>query len=177
MTTRQAARTAPFWMMMITGVAIASGFYIVAAHIVPAATDVGISPHRRRADPHREQHRRHPGDGGRSLVADQEAGPPADADRALRRSRPRRSSCFVVTSSLWAFYVVAVLLGFCFSASTPVRQAMAPPLFGLRSIGAVLGYAYLAWSVGAVAGPFLAGLIYDLTQSYDLAFVLGGALL
>ena len=54
---------------------------------------------------------------------------------------------------------------------------MAPPLFGLRSIGAVLGFAYLAWSIGAVAGPFLAGLIYDHTQSYDLAFVLGGALL
>jgi len=41
----------------------------------------------------------------------------------------------------------------------------------------VLGFAYLAWSVGALIGPFLAGLIYDLTQSYDLAFTLGGALL
>ena len=84
---------------------------------------------------------------------------------------------FVPTASLWAFYVVAALLGFCFAASTPVRQAMVPPLFGLKSIGAVLGLAYLAWSVGAVAGPFLAGLIYDRTQNYDFAFVLGGMLL
>jgi OFA family oxalate/formate antiporter-like MFS transporter len=83
----------------------------------------------------------------------------------------------VFASSLWAFYVLAALLALCFSASTPVRQAMAPPLFGLKSIGAVLGFAYLAWSVGAVAGPILGGLIYDLTQSYDLAFVLGGVLL
>jgi OFA family oxalate/formate antiporter-like MFS transporter len=73
--------------------------------------------------------------------------------------------------------VLAALLGFCFSASTPVRQAMAPPLFGLKSIGAVLGFAYLAWSVGAVAGPLLGGLVHDLTGSYDLAFVLGGVLL
>jgi MFS family permease len=54
---------------------------------------------------------------------------------------------------------------------------MAPPLFGLRAIGAVLGFAYLAWSIGAVAGPFVAGFIYDRTRSYHLAFVLGGALL
>ena len=31
-------------MMMITGIVIAAGFYIVAAHIVSAATDAGISP-------------------------------------------------------------------------------------------------------------------------------------
>ena len=94
--------------------------------------------------------------------------------QAERRGGGFAASCF---ASLWAFFVVASLLGFCFAVSNPVRQAMAPPLFGLRSIGAVLRFAYLAWSAGAVVGPILAGLKYELTGSYDLAFVLGGALL
>ena len=176
MTTRQAARTAPFWMLMFTGVAIAAGFYIVAAHIVPAATDVGIAPT------------------AAALIITVSgiagiAGTVGGTWWLTKKLGHRRALLvlcagqavvfflFIPTSSLWAFYVVAALLGFFFSASTPVRQAMAPPLFGLKSIGAVLGFAYLAWSVGAVVGPFLAGLIYDLTRSYDLAFVLGGVLL
>jgi MFS family permease len=176
MTTRQAAGTAPFWMLMITGIAIAAGFYIVAAHIVPAATDVGIAPTA----------------AALILTVSSVAGIAGTVGGAwwLAETLGHRWALvvlcagqavafflFILTSSLWAFYVVAALLGFCFSASTPVRQAMAPPLFGLKSIGAVLGFAYLSWSIGAVAGPYLAGLIYDLTQSYDLAFVLGGVLL
>lgn len=176
MTTRQVVRTAPFWMMMITGIAIAAGFYIMVAHVVPAATDVGISPTA----------------AALILTLSGIAGIPGTVGGAwwltelLGHRRALILLCagqavalflFAVTSSLWAFYVVAALLGFCFSASTPVRQAMAPPLFGLKSIGSVLGLAYLAWSTGAVAGPFLAGLIYDRTQSYDLAFVVGGVLL
>lgn len=176
MTIRQAARTAPFWMMMITGVAIASGFYIIAAHLIPAATDAGIAPTT----------------AALILTVSGVVGIPGTVAGTwwLTDALGHRWALFVLcagqavalfllvpTSSLWAFYVLAALLGFCFSASTPVRQAMAPPLFGLRSIGAVLGFAYLAWSIGALAGPFLGGLIYDLTHSYDLAFVLGGVLL
>ena len=176
MTIRQAARTAPFWMMMITGVAIASGFYIIAAHLIPAATDAGIAPTT----------------AALILTVSGVAGIPGTVAGTwwLTDALGHRWALFVLcagqavalfllvpTSSLWAFYVLAALLAFCFSASTPVRQAMAPPLFGLRSIGAVLGFAYLAWSIGALAGPFLGGLIYDLTHSYDLAFVLGGVLL
>jgi MFS family permease len=176
MTTRQAARTAPFWMLMITGVVIAVGFYIVAAHLVSAAIDVGIAPTT----------------AALVLTVNGIAGIPGIVVGAwwlakkLGHKRTLLVLCagqavafglLVFTSSLWAFYVVGFLLGFCFSASTPVRQAMAPPLFGLKSIGAVLGFAYLAWSVGAVAGPFLAGLIYDRTGSYHLAFILAAALL
>lgn len=84
---------------------------------------------------------------------------------------------FIITQSVWALYAVAVLFGFGFGAASPVRMAMAPPLFGLKSIGAILGYATFAWSVGGIAGPFLAGYIYDMSESYDIAFAAAGALL
>ena len=176
MTTRQAARTAPFWMLMFTGVAIAAGFYIVAAHIVPAATDVGIAPTAAALIITVSGIAGIAGTVGGTWWLTEKLGH-RRALLVLCAGQAVVFFLFIPTSSLWAFYVVAALLGFCFSASTPVRQAMAPPLFGLKSIGAVLGFAYLAWSVGAVVGPFLAGLIYDLTGSYDLAFLLGGVLL
>jgi MFS family permease len=58
-----------------------------------------------------------------------------------------------------------------------VRLAMLPPLFGLKSIGTLLGIATFAWSVGGIAGPYLAGYIFDASQSYDIAFLSGGMLL
>lgn len=176
MTIRQAARTAPFWMIMITGVAIAAGYYMWVTHLVPAATDVGIAPTA----------------AALILTISGIAGIPGTvvgtwwltdklghrwALLVLCAGQALMLFFFALASSLWAFCLIGVVHSFCFASSTPVRQAMAPPLFGLRSIGAVLGYAYLAWSVGAVAGPYLGGLIYDLTQSYDLAFVIAGALL
>ncbi|MGI5939741.1 MAG: MFS transporter [Thermoleophilia bacterium] len=176
MTTRQAAATAPFWMMMITGIAIAAGFYTMAAHIVPAATDVGITPTA----------------AALILALSSAAGIPGGVigtwwlTKTLGHKWTLLLVCaiqavalflFILTTSLWAFNLVAIIFGFCFAVSTPVRQAMAPPLFGLRSIGAVLGLAYLAWSVGALAGPYIAGLIYDRTGNYDFAFVLTGVLL
>jgi len=174
--TRQAARTAPFWMIMITGVAIAAGFYITAAHIVPAATDAGITST----------------SAALILTVSSIVGIPGTVvgtwwlTKRLGHRLALLVLCvgqavalflFALVSQLWAFYLVAALLGFCFAASTPVRQAMAPPLFGLKAVGSILGLAYLAWSAGALLGPFLAGLIYDLTANYDLAFILGGVLL
>lgn len=176
MTTRQAARTAPFWMIMITGIAIAAGFYIMAAHIVPAATDVGIATTAAALILTVSSVAGIPGTVGGSWWLTETLGH-RRALLVLCAAQAVALFLFVITSSLWAFYAVGALLGFTFSASTPVRQAMVPPLFGLKSIGAVLGFAYLAWSIGAVVGPFLAGLIYDLTRSYDLAFVVGGVLL
>jgi MFS family permease len=176
MTIRQAAGTAPFWMIMITGVAIAAGYYMFGTHLVPAATDLGIASTA----------------AALVLTVSGIAGIPGTvagtwwltkklghrwALMVLCAGQALMLFFFALASSLWAFYVVGIVHSFCFASSTPVRQAMAPLLFGLRSIGAVLGYAYLAWSAGAVAGPYLGGLIFDLTQSYDLAFILAGALL
>jgi nitrate/nitrite transporter NarK len=54
---------------------------------------------------------------------------------------------------------------------------MAPPLFRLGSIGALLGLATFAWSAGGIAGPFVVGWILDVTRSYMMAFVFGALLL
>jgi MFS family permease len=84
---------------------------------------------------------------------------------------------FMVTKSAWASFLVVILFGFSFGAASPVRMAMVPPLFGLKATGAILGWATLAWSVGGIVGPYLAGYVYDVTKSYDIAFLTRGLLL
>jgi len=54
---------------------------------------------------------------------------------------------------------------------------MISEIFGTRSAGEILGLISMAWAVGGVVGPVLAGYIFDLSQSYNAAFLTGGVLL
>ena len=44
-------------------------------------------------------------------------------------------------------------------------------LFGLRSHGLIYGVIHIGFTVGAAIGPFLTAYIYDLTNSYQVAFL------
>jgi MFS family permease len=84
---------------------------------------------------------------------------------------------YIVAGSVWSFYLLAAAVGFAFSAVVPARMGVIPPLFDMRAVGTIIGFASLSFSVGAIAGPFLAGYIFDSTGSYDLAFLSFGILL
>jgi len=47
--------------------------------------------------------------------------------------------------------------------------------FGLGKIGAIFGLLEVGFGVGAAIGSVIGGLIFDVSQSYFLAFVLGAA--
>lgn len=171
----EAVRTPPFWMLMVTGLTIAAGFYTVIAHIVPYARDMKVSV------------------GPAALILTMSGvGSLAGtllASPLMERLSGRRTLLllivgqaaamflFIIAASTWSFYVVALLFGFSLGAASPVRMAMVPPLFGLRAVGAILGWCTFFWSVGGIVGPYLAGAVYDATGSYDIAFLTGGLLL
>jgi MFS family permease len=172
---REASKTAPFWMLMITGFVLSAGFYFVVSHIVTYAADIGISV-----------------TAATLILTITSIGGIAGTLLAwpitvklgnkyallvLIAGEALAMFLFIFTSSTWSFYAVAILFGFSFGAASPVRMAMIPPLFGLKSIGIILGLATFAWSVGGIAGPYLSGYIFDVSHSYDIAFVSGGMLL
>ncbi len=172
---REASKTAPFWMLMVTGFVISAGFYFVISQIVTYATDIGISV-----------------TAAALILTMCSIGGIAGSLLAwpitakldhkytlliLIAGEALAMFLFIFTRSTWSFYAVAVIFGFSFGAASPVRMAMVPPLFGLKSIGTILGLATFAWSVGGIAGPFLAGYIFDLSRSYDVAFISCGMLL
>lgn len=171
----ESAKTVPFWMLMITGFVTATGFYFVATHIVAYGTDVGIAPT------------------SAALIltftgAGNILGKLLVWPMAARIGN--RSTLFVLLilqalslflimrmTSLWTLFAFGSVFGFGFGGTSPVRTSMIPEFFGIRSVGTIIGLIGAAWGVGGIAGPFLAGYIFDLSGSYDVAFFSAGLIM
>ena len=51
---------------------------------------------------------------------------------------------------------------------------MAAEIFGLRSAGVLLGILHFGMGIGEAIGPVVTGRIFDVTDGYNLAFIIGG---
>jgi MFS family permease len=80
----------------------------------------------------------------------------------------------ITVSSTWMMYLFAVVFGFAYGGSVPQMPRMVSELFGLTSMGAIMGVSSLFTSLGPALGPVLGGAIYDRTGSYTPAFITGG---
>jgi len=76
----------------------------------------------------------------------------------------------------WMFYLFAALFGFAYGAWIPMFPAIMGDLFGMASLGALIGSNFLANALGAATGSFLAGYIFDVTGSYFWAFLTSAVL-
>jgi predicted MFS family arabinose efflux permease len=76
------------------------------------------------------------------------------------------------SGKLWMFYLFGIIYGFFYGGITPLLIMAIAEFFGLRYLGALSGTTAIAVAVGAVAGPIIAGHIFDITQSYNLAFLI-----
>ncbi len=73
------------------------------------------------------------------------------------------------TSSLWALWFFTCLYS-VLDASIPVFWAAVGDFFGRKSFGTIRGNMNLFYTWGSILGPFLAGAVYDRTQSYQMVF-------
>ncbi len=73
------------------------------------------------------------------------------------------------SNSLWALWFFTGLYT-VLDASIPVFWASVGDFFGRKSFGTIRGNMNLFYTWGAILGPFVAGAIYDRTQSYALVF-------
>ncbi|MFC1968783.1 MFS transporter, partial [Chloroflexota bacterium] len=78
------------------------------------------------------------------------------------------------STSTWMLYPFAVVYGLFqgggFEAPT---NALVGEIFGLRSVGVIMGALATGWGIGAAIGPTLAGYIFDISGSYSAAFLTG----
>jgi sugar phosphate permease len=79
---------------------------------------------------------------------------------------------FATVREPWQLVYVLPLLGVGFGGMIPVRSVIQAEYFGLRAFGAIQGMTLTVTTLGAFAGPVLAGALYDVSGSYRLAFVL-----
>ena len=73
---------------------------------------------------------------------------------------------------LWTLYIFALIYGFGHGGFFAVMSPMVAELFGTRHQGINLGVILFLQAVGSAIGPFVTGYIFDVTQSYEIAFLI-----
>ena len=171
----EAVHTRQFWLA--SGMFLCFGFsvYTVIAHIVLDATGLGISSV-----------------GAASILAT--IGGLSLAGRivlGIVADRLGNRQVFIIgfilmaaalfwlvpNKEVWGLYLFAAAFGFAFGGCATSESPLVAGLFGLSSHGLILGVMnVIGFTLGAAIGPFVAGHIFDVTSSYQLAFIVSGAL-
>lgn len=165
----QAIRTRQFWMLLVATLSFGFCMYAIMVHIVPHATDLGISAVNAANIIAII--------GGANVVGRIMMG--GTGDRI--GSKKAFALCFilmsfslallVVTRELWIFYLFGFAFGFAFGGMLALMALLVADLFGLLSHGVILGSAAFGIDIGGAVGPVLAGHIFDTTGSYQLVFL------
>ena len=162
-----AVRSRPF-LLMFTGFLLASlGMYTPIAHLVPYAEDRGISPQSAAIL--------------LSLLGVGSAfGRFAIGAAADRIGRWRglglsfggiglSSLVWLVSDGLVGLGAFAVLLGLSWGGAVALAPSVMADYFGTRAVSGIIGVLYAGVGVGALVGPVIAGLVFDLWESYTVA--------
>jgi len=170
----EAIRTKPFWLLCAISFCIWLCVGTVMVHIVIHATGLGLSAATATSVLVII--------GGVSIAGRAIMGGVADKignKSALIVSFIMMSASFfwlMVAREKWMLYLFAVVLGFGYGALSPLVSPMVAELFGLSSHGAIFGVTFLWGTTGEAIGPVLAGRIFDVTGSYQWAFLLCAAI-
>jgi MFS family permease len=73
-------------------------------------------------------------------------------------------------------YLAAAIFGFSYGGVTSLFPALVGDFYGRLATGAIVGFIFGIAGSSAAFGPLIAGYLYDATKSYNLAFILSGAL-
>ena len=170
---KEAIRTWQFKVMFLAWVFYGFGFQTGQVHIVPYATDLGMTPMA----------------ASTVLVVIGLVGVFGRISVGFISDRLGNKRTFLigfsfltlsfvgltVSDSIWMLYGFAVIFG-AFSGIGILLSATAAEYFGYKDLGTISGAIVFANCLGGAIGPTLAGGIYDITNSYYLAF-LGCAIL
>jgi len=79
-------------------------------------------------------------------------------------------------NSYWLYAFGVGLVAFCFGGAMGTFPSVTADFFGAKYVSTNYGFVFLAYSVGAIIGPRLAAVINISNGSYQLAFLISGAL-
>lgn len=77
---------------------------------------------------------------------------------------------------LWMLFLFAVVSSLAFAGMGIGESPLVAGLFGLRFHGVIYGVVHVGFTIGAALGPFVTGYIFDLTDSYQMAFLVGAVI-
>ena len=76
----------------------------------------------------------------------------------------------IFLNSIPGFTIFSLSFGFLYGGIVPLQAATVQSFFGSRSMGSVYGFVICALLVVGGLGPLWAGYVFDVTQSYAIAF-------
>lgn len=162
-------RTQDFWLLWLVWLGWSLCLHLTLTHIVPHATDTGISAPQAAGVLGLI--------GGSSIVGRMVMGGVSDTmgrrlSAAVCAALQAGTVLWLIwAGGVWTFYLIAILYGFGYGGIDAPIAALVGDIFGMRRIGVILGMLSVAWGLGAMAGPLIGGLIFDVTSSYSLAFL------
>ena len=163
-------RKRSFWILVSTWFLFASSVFLVFTHLVPHVTDIGFSA----------------GEAAVVLSLIGMGSIPGRLIMGIASDRIGRKSAIIICTllqsgamvwllwarDLWMFYLFALIFGFAHSGLGPSMAAIIGDTFGLGKIGAIFGLLEVGFGIGAAIGPAIGGLIFDVTGSYSIAFLI-----
>jgi MFS transporter, OFA family, oxalate/formate antiporter len=79
-------------------------------------------------------------------------------------------------SEAWLIGLLVFIVSFGNGGNAPLVSTLCAELFGMRSHGLILGLSSLIGALGGALGPFIAGYVFDTNGNYQWAFIWCGAL-
>lgn len=173
LTLQQAIHTRQFWQLAVIYFCSLFGPGIIMTHIVIHATGLGILAT----------------NAANILAIVAGAGGVARFAMGIISDRVGNKSaliaCLILMSSAlfwlmaakeeWMFYLFGAIFGFGWGGSITVMSPLIARLFGLISHGVILGIVIFSSTFAQAISPTLAGGIFDITGSYQIAFLIGAS--
>jgi MFS family permease len=79
----------------------------------------------------------------------------------------------IVTTKIWMLLLFTTVFGFSYAGITAVFPAIVGDYFDRFKAASIIGAMFTIAGSAAAMGPLVGGYLYDLTKSYQLAFLLG----
>ena len=167
---KEAFYTRQFWL--VCGFFFCFGFYTYAilVHISPHATDLGLST--------TTAARFVAAIGMASIIGKVLLGNLGDRIG----NRNIYIICFILvaasllltnrTKETWVLYLFVIAFGLAYGGCSASQSPLVATLFGLKSHGLIMGTVNNGATIGATIAPLLTGYLFDVTGSYQAAFLL-----
>lgn len=169
----ESCKTREFWLMALIWLLLSMSVNLVLTHSIPHAIDLGISPM-----------------DAALIVSLIGAGSMAGrlgfgrlSDNIGRKIPALIGATMQVAllvwliwiKELWMFYLFAVIFGYAWGGLGAAITVIIGDVFGVRSLGVVMGAISAGWMIGAAIGPAVGGMAYDASGTYSTAFAIAAS--
>ncbi len=169
LTLSEAWRVREFWFLILSWLLLSFSVHLVLTHVVPHAMDLGISAISAALIISLV--------GVGSIIGRVIEG--RLSDKVGRKPLAISSAVLMVVTmvaiifikDLWIFLLFGVVFGYAWGGLGSQVTLLIGDVFGVRSLGIIMGTITAGWALGAAIGPAVGGWVFDTTHTYSAAFI------